>query len=49
MKMRVEGIFTAVIEAENGKEIDEILKKVKKPNNTEVLILEAEELWPEGD
>ncbi len=46
-KFNVSGTFDAVVYAENGKKIKELLDEMPKPNNIELLKFSAEEYWEE--
>jgi hypothetical protein len=45
MLFQVEGRFTAVVEADNGEEVQKIMEGISKPNNVEILTIEVEEFW----
>ena len=45
MRFEVEGRFTAIVEAENGEEIEKLMEEVSKPDGVETLTIEVEEFW----
>jgi len=46
-KFEVEGTFSAVVEAENGRELIKLLQieNIKNPDNVEFKMIEVEEFW----